>query len=134
MNDVTSRRNVLLSFADSWWLVLVVAILTGGICFQRWYYTHRSRPATLKAGDQLPALSLARLDGKVEQISWQVSGPATLVYVFRPDCIWCRRNFRAMTALSEHAAGYRVIGVSTTSKDLQAYVRKPYRLPGLFSG
>jgi len=55
----------------------------------------------------------------------QYSGPLpTVLYVFSPSCGWCLRNEANITTLaSAKSKEYRFIGLSTTSTDLDKYVR-----------
>jgi len=47
----------------------------------------------------------------------------TVIYVFSPSCAFCKRNADNVTAMARQLAGrYRLLGVSTTTKDIDRFV------------
>jgi peroxiredoxin len=55
-------------------------------------------------------------------MNWRTKSQGTIVYVFRPDCVWCLRNLGAMQAVAMGARAYSFIGISTTASGLRDYV------------
>lgn len=124
------------SFGQSWWAVIVVALLTGVVLYQRWEGTHPALPRVLSAGERLRPVVLESLEGKPVQIDWKSDARPTVLYAFRPACAWCRRNIGAVQALAEGASpGYRFIGVSLTRDGLKEYLgQTPFRFPVYVAG
>lgn len=111
------------AFAQSWWPVMIIALLVSAVLFQQWHYTHPSPPPLLQVGDQIPAaISLETARRQPAKIEWKADSRPTILYVFRPDCIWCARNLEAERTVAEQASGYRFIGLSTTADGLTEYL------------
>jgi len=84
------------------------------------------RPApfnALRENAKLPAaISLLDADGKSAELSFSAY-PSTVIYVFSPECPWCRRNEANIRALVAAAgARYRMIGISTVNTNLKSYI------------
>ncbi len=77
----------------------------------------------LKIGSQVPkidATDLAELDYSIEYS--EVKLP-TILYIFTPDCIWCKRNLENVKAMVKQTDGkYRMIGLSLTPEKLKEYL------------
>lgn len=113
------------AFAQSWWAVLAVALLTGLLLDQRWQATHPHLAQPLKRGEHLRAVLLEGLDHGSVPITWSADGRPTVLYVFSPSCVWCKRNIEAAKALARGSSpSYRFIGVSLTLDGLGEYLGK----------
>lgn len=78
----------------------------------------------LQAGTRVAALEAKDLDGRPLSIPVRAIGMPTIVYVFTPQCGWCKRNQANLRALVEQTAGrYRVVALSLTEKDLLGYAK-----------
>jgi len=77
----------------------------------------------LAAGTILPEITAAILGGGITTIDWSSESRPTVLYIFRPSCVWCNRNIDNLRTVAE-AAGtkYRVVGLSVTSEGLKEYV------------
>jgi len=70
-------------------------------------------------------MTLKRLDGRGEVISYQDTNQATVLYIFTPPCTWCARNMdNFKTLLEKESAKYRFIGLSLSQEGLVQYVAK----------
>ena len=76
---------------------------------------HVLRPY-LQVGVVLPALPVIDEAGKHSMMKF--GGPRdTVIYVWRPSCIWCKRNLSNIQALALATKGsYHFVGLSTDSK------------------
>ena len=109
----------------SWWGVMVVGALSGIIIFQQWQITHPNarRQILLRAGDQVAQVGLTTLDGQPETLSWD--GRSTILYIFSPDCVYCKKNLTLMQALANDSKEkYRFIGISLKEEGLVNYVKR----------
>jgi hypothetical protein len=53
----------------------------------------------LSVGSAMPPLTVHRLDGGSETITWGDPARPTLLYVFTPSCRWCARNAKNLKML-----------------------------------
>jgi thiol-disulfide isomerase/thioredoxin len=75
----------------------------------------RSPAGTLKVGEAVRPLSVTDAEGRTVEIggSGDSARRATVVYVFSPECGWCKRNAASIEKLARSAAGkYRFVAVS----------------------
>lgn len=117
-------RTAGVTFPQSWWAVIVIGVLASVILYQRWEYTHPSRPDVLKAGEQLPPIAVKSLGGQTVRIDWKDHPQPTVLYVFKPDCVWCSRNLEAIRTVQAGASGYRLIGLAPSNDGLKEYVEQ----------
>jgi hypothetical protein len=110
------------SLTDSWWSVAVIVLLTAALVYQRWDVTHPNRELPLKAGDRLPSIVLEDVDEHPFDLNWKADSRATLLYAFRPDCVWCSRNLAGVKALAAGTSRYRFLGISVSRKGLKDYL------------
>src|ERR1035437_6547281 len=116
-------RRSLTIWAGTWWPVCVIAMLVAGLLYQKWQFTHPVRTEPIRVGARLSTLSLTDLEGRSTSVGWDRLDKPTLIYLFRPDCQWCRRNEGAVKALMTKASDhYRVFAVSVTGKGLSEYL------------
>jgi hypothetical protein len=70
-------------------------------------------------------------EGKTQTLRFQEASLPTVLYVFTPQCGWCKKNLPNLHALIDGSRDrYRVVGISLSSQDLNAYLEKEkLRLP-----
>ncbi len=85
----------------------------------------------LVPGTEVPRLEGLDADGEVLAIDYDLNRAPTLVYVFSPECGWCRRNEASFNTLLRAVENdYRVVGISTTPDHVKEYlVSHGYRFP-----
>jgi hypothetical protein len=77
----------------------------------------------LRPGDVVPSLSATKLDGTPTTVEYGDVSVPTILYVFTPQCGWCKRNLENVKTIARAATGhYRIIGVSLTSMELPRYL------------
>ena len=77
----------------------------------------------LAIGIRLPPLEVSDLAGVRSTLLYSIVSKPTLLYVFRPDCVWCQRNAGALKALTDRVSGrFRVIGISLSEDGLREFV------------
>lgn len=112
-------------------LILLAASLTlnGMLIFRHVLRPFRPAVATpLLAGTVIPEIQAERLGGTIETITWSRSSRPTVLYVFSPECSWCRRNLPNVQALIAGTKGaYDFVGLSLSDVGLSGYVAG-YRL------
>jgi thioredoxin-related protein len=63
-------------------------------------------------------------DGAIYVIDFADTDKSTVLYVLRPDCLWCARNLNNVQALVKaRSASFRFIGLSLSSNGVKEYVR-----------
>ncbi len=76
--------------------------------------------AGLKVGAHLPAIIGEDLNGARATIRFEESDRPTLLYVFTPSCVWCKRNEQNLTSLLAQTNGkFRPVAVSLSPLGLQ---------------
>jgi hypothetical protein len=99
--------------------------------YQFWSYRHKASPASPHTegrlmppvGAKLADLHLLKLDGGSPDLDLKPGELPIVVYVLSPMCKWCKANWPGVNSLATQlGAKYRFVGVSSTNKDLQAYV------------
>lgn len=77
----------------------------------------------LKPGELLPPIQAKDLEGNYATIDYSGTGPATVLYIFTPACVWCTRNLENIKSLADQTKGsYRIIGISLSKDKLRDYV------------
>ena len=77
------------------------------------------RSGVPEIGSILPAIRARDLAGQSVQLSYGRDQPPTVVYVFSPSCVWCKRNLANIESLVSRTRGhYRFIGVSLSRSGL----------------
>src|SRR5260370_15545641 len=85
----------------------------------------RIRERILKPGTVVQPISVKRLDGQQEVISYQGAEQSTVLYIFTPPCSWCARNIDNLRTLLDTERGhYRFIGLSLSEEALPEYIAK----------
>ena len=79
--------------------------------------------ASLQPGANAPYILARTIEGTPHLIGFGDSDVPTVLYVFTPQCGWCRKNLDNLRALiRQSGTRYRIIGISLTRKDLKEYV------------
>jgi peroxiredoxin len=83
----------------------------------------------LDVGATVPPIEARPLNGLPGKIEFGKASVPTVVYVFRPDCVWCARNLSNLRGLiASSGARYKIVGLSLPSespgKDLTSYVEE----------
>lgn len=79
--------------------------------------------AQLQVGTAVSPLKAHGLDGREATISYKDSEQPLVIYVFTPQCSWCRRNLANLkTVLARKRDSYRFVALSLTDKDLSQYI------------
>jgi peroxiredoxin len=79
----------------------------------------------LSVGEHLPPLEASDLQGNKVTIEYSKPSTPTLLYVFRPSCIWCQRNAALANALSRQVSKrYGMIGISIEAAGLEEYMKE----------
>ena len=77
----------------------------------------------LTAGATVPSIEAQTVDGVPGKIDYASASVPTVLYVFTPQCGWCKRNLPDLHALAGQAGNkYRLIGISLTDRDLKQYI------------
>jgi peroxiredoxin len=78
----------------------------------------------LKQGATVPDLVGLAGDGSPAVLHYDDVSVPTVLYVFTPQCGWCKKNVTNLQALIDQSAGrYRIAGVSLTRQDLDSYIK-----------
>jgi peroxiredoxin len=104
---------------------LLLAVSLGGNVYLmlKLQLAPRSSAPSVLVGTKLPKLAVEEVGGAKAAIDWAGDTRPTLLYVFSPACVWCKRNFENFDALTrQRQADYRIIMLSTTSDGLKEYV------------
>lgn len=123
-----------MSFVKLWFTFVLLTALGVSITInvlQARYIGHfidRSEQTALKGalaiGTKVPPLDVLDLSGKRSRLVYSDTSKPTILYIFRPSCIWCQRNAGALTELAEHASDqYRIVGISLTKEGLAEFVQ-----------
>jgi hypothetical protein len=73
-------------------------------------------------GSVIKPLKVRSPDNEPTTLNWDSAAPATVLYVFSPDCVWCARNANSIRVLTEKAPAYRYIGISIKADGLDNYL------------
>jgi hypothetical protein len=77
----------------------------------------------LVAGTFVPPIKAKGLDGQDVTISYTGDGVSTILYVFAPDCGWCKRNIANVKMLASSVSpNLRFIGLSLAGDGLREYM------------
>jgi peroxiredoxin len=77
----------------------------------------------LAAGAAAPVIEAQTVEGVPATIDYSATRLPTVLYVFTPQCPWCKRNLPDLHALAGQAGNkYRLIGISLTDRDLKPYI------------
>ena len=70
----------------------------------------------LRIGTQVPAIEGRVLGARPQDLHFVDSKVPTVIYVFRPDCGWCKRNLDNLRSLvAASGPHYRIVGLSLPS-------------------
>lgn len=80
---------------------------------------------SLKVGDHVPPIQGARPTGELATLDYSQSQMPIVLYVFTPQCPWCKKNIDNLHALAANSGkAYRLIGIALNDKDLIPYIQK----------
>jgi hypothetical protein len=116
---VTQQQKVLLG------IVLGVSLLINGLQARYIYVLTRSAEQARSPirGLNLTSLEVTDQSGARTTVWFRGNSKPTLLYVFRPNCVWCQRNAQAAGAFFSAVSNrYRVIGLSLESDGLPEFV------------
>jgi peroxiredoxin len=79
----------------------------------------------LQVGSKVPGIIALTSDGQSQTLHFGQATLPTVLYVFTPQCGWCKKNLPNLHALID-ASGtrYLVVGVALTTQDLKEYLIK----------
>ncbi len=118
-----------------WWRVVgsgIVAIscILNGLQGRYILQLHRELDACDAKGQLRPGILMDRLavkdiHGERVVIDFANDNKPTILYVFRPSCIWCQRNREALKSLVRQVSrSHRVIGLSLVTEGTPEFVRE----------
>jgi len=77
----------------------------------------------LRAGADMKRLMVSDLNGNQTVLEFENATKPTILYVFRPACVWCERNAGALESLANAVAGsHRLIGLSLVADGTAEFV------------
>jgi len=81
------------------------------------------RPA-LAAGATVPALDAREISGKPAHLRFEDDARPTVLYVFSPVCIWCKRNLdNFKSVMAANRGRFRWVGLSTLNAGVRDYLK-----------
>jgi peroxiredoxin len=110
-------------------LLIALLLVSAGLNFALGRIVVNSRvrhtsPAVAK-GATMPALRVNDLEGRPVTIPYLDVSTPTIVYLFSPHCVFCKKNVKAMASLQGQLSGsYRFIGVSLAKEDLKQFIKE----------
>jgi peroxiredoxin len=80
----------------------------------------------LKVGTQMPRLWVVSPNGERVKLDWfSNQGKSTVLYIFTPTCIWCKKNAKNILFLNQtRRREYEFLGLSLTDSGLSDYLKK----------
>jgi peroxiredoxin len=79
----------------------------------------------LRIGSNVPDIIGLTPEGKTQTLHFQDASLPTVLYVFTPQCGWCKKNLPNPHALIDGSGDrYRLVGISLSRQDLQEYLAK----------
>jgi hypothetical protein len=79
---------------------------------------------TLGEGAAVPEIVGLNSDGSPKTLHYGEVNVPTVLYVFTPQCRWCKKNIANLHALIDQAGSrYRVVGIALTREDLDLYMK-----------
>jgi peroxiredoxin len=86
-------------------------------------YTLQSE-GRLQIGTAVPPITGHTIDGTPQTLNYGDATVPTVLYVFTPQCGWCKKNIDNLHALIRNSSSrYRLVGISLTKTDLREYVK-----------
>jgi len=77
----------------------------------------------LQVGTSVPPIVGQAKDGTEQTLSYDSSQLPTVLYVFSPQCGWCKKNLGNLKVLIDNSGtSYRLVGISLTDQDLKNYI------------
>ncbi len=80
----------------------------------------------LSPGAAVPPVRGTDMNGNRFEIGFDSSDLPTVLYVFKPSCVWCQRNLGPINRLAVLGRGrFRFVGISLSSRpELAQYIRR----------
>ena len=113
------------------WVRIALAISVGIVALQA-NYIRRLQIETdslaargaVREGLQVPDTDALDLSGKRAVVSYGATSQPTVIYVFRPGCLWCERNEKAVNSFAKQISNrYRIIGLSLSDDGLTDFLK-----------
>jgi peroxiredoxin len=83
--------------------------------------------SSLKVGSRVPPILGRSVTGKDQVLNYADVQIPTVLYVFTPQCEWCKRNIDNLRVLIANSGShYRMIGISLSKTDLNEYLEKEH--------
>lgn len=81
----------------------------------------------LKVGAAVPSIRVHSVEGEDAVLNFAEVNAPTVLYVFTPQCPWCRKNVGNLRALIDSSGPrFRVVGISLTGRDLKEYLSQEH--------
>ena len=81
-------------------------------------------PAGPATGTRLPLLQAKDLSGKPVSIAFDSDSRPTVLYVFTPTCIWCKKNLQNLKSIvAKNQDRFKFIGLSLSPDGVDAYLK-----------
>jgi peroxiredoxin len=114
---------------DLKFLLVILACSLGLNVFlgREWLVRTREAPppvSPIQRGDAMPAFEGKDLAGQRLTLRYNDTKVPTVLYVFRPSCVWCSRNLRNVNALVQSNSRFRFIGVCLEKVGLDDYLHQ----------
>jgi hypothetical protein len=76
-------------------------------------------------GSTLSSFRALDLEGRGVTVDFKSVSIPTVIYIFRPSCVWCERNSRSLQSLIEQIGNkYRIVGLSLSGEGLHEFARR----------
>jgi peroxiredoxin len=83
----------------------------------------------LNVGTEVPIIQGHSVDGRKEVLNYGAFTTPVVLYVFTPQCKWCKKNLDNLHKLIDNSgANYHVVGLALTSMGLKDYLDKEHLL------
>jgi len=109
---------------DSWYSVAIIAVLVGMLIYQNRHHApavSKGAPQFVEVGARIPDLHVLDIgSGRDVAVEWNADSRPSVVYLFQPNCAWCKRNLAGEKALAQ-LPGYRFLALSITDSGLKEY-------------
>ncbi len=82
--------------------------------------------AKLPAGSELGPIQVRDITVKVHSLEFRnTQSRGTVLYIFRPECVWCQRNGPDVAFLASHVTSkYNFVGLSLAKDGLEDFIHR----------
>lgn len=106
-------------------MVLIVGLQARYIAMLQHQVEILSASGELRAGAEMKRLTVSDLSGNPAALEFENAAKPTILYVFRPSCVWCERNAAALGVLTKALSGsHRFIGLSLAADGTAEFVNE----------